>query len=216
MRRLLVLSMLLALIAALIAPGQTLAQGTPTATGPGLGESSPLYSQDGSEIGSIVVTNIIEPFEAYDSGYEPIRGYHYALVEITVTNTAARPFEVDPSSLDVIDSEGFVAESAFISISAADAPVLLEYLDALGPGEEVSGAVAVLLFNDSAIDRIVYSQAFESRVNVVDLREELTAAGNPVSIIGVNGQEIAQVTVNGVADPFEAYDEFSAPSRGSR
>ena len=50
-----------------------------------------------------------------------------------------------------------------------------------------------------------------SRVTVVDLRQEYTAAGTPISVIGSSGAEIAQVTVNGIADPFEAYDEFTAP-----
>src|SRR5680860_658390 len=53
MRRLLVLSVLLTMIAGLVVPDQTLAQGTPTATGPGIGEPSPLFSQAGREVGTI-------------------------------------------------------------------------------------------------------------------------------------------------------------------
>jgi hypothetical protein len=194
----------------------TAAKAQETAPGPPVGTTSPMYGEDGSEVGSITVTNIIEPFENYDPGYDPQRGYHYAVVEVTITNSGSRPMTVDPNALRLIDSDGFVASSAFISVSAPDAPVILEYLDGLGPGEEASGSVAYQVFNDSTISRIIYAPGFTSRVNVVDLREQFTAAGTPVSIIGSSGAEIAQVTVNGIADPFEAYDDFSAPPRGSR
>jgi hypothetical protein len=213
MRRLLALSLLFAMIAGAFVPSAATAQGT--APGPAVGETSPIFSEDGNEMGSITVNSIVEPFENYDSGYDPQRGYHYALVEVTISNSGARPMTVDPGALRLVDSEGFVAPSAFISSTAPDAPVFLEYID-IGPGEEAVGAVAYLVFNDSAIARIIYVPDFTSRVNVVDQREQFTAAGTPVSVIGSSGAEILQVTVNGIADPFEAYDEFSAPPRGSR
>jgi hypothetical protein len=214
MRRLLALSLLFAMIAGAIASAVATAQ--ETTPGPAVGETSPIFSEDGSEMGSITVDNILEPFENYDAGYDPQRGYHYAVLEVSITNTGSRPMTVDPNALRVIDTDGFVADTGFIVASATDAPVFLEYLDALGPGDSAVGAIAYQIFNDSAIARIVYAPDFTSRVNVVDLREQFASAGTPVSVIGSSGSEIAQVTVNGIADPFEAYDEFSAPPRGSR
>lgn len=216
MRRLLVLSLLLTFIAGALIPAATTAQETGTALGPAIGETSSIYSEDGNEIGSVTVNDVIEPFESYDPGYDPQRGYHYVVLDVTITNSGSRPMAADPSAFQVIDSDGFIADTGFFSSSAPGAPVFLEYQDALGPGEEAAGAVAYEVFNESTISRIIYNADFTSRVNVVDLRAGYTAAGTPVSVIGVSGSEIAQVTVNGIADPFEAYDEFSAPARGSR
>ena len=91
MRRLLVLSLFLTMVAGAFAPAATAAQDTGTAIGPAVGETSPIFSEDGNEMGSITVNNIIEPFEAYDAGYEPLRGYHYVIVEVTIANAGSRP-----------------------------------------------------------------------------------------------------------------------------
>ncbi len=216
MRRLIVLSMVFAIIGAAFATTPAHAQTDPAAPGPGFGESVPFFGQDGSPIGSVTIDEIVEPFEAYGSGNEPLRGYYYALVNVTVTNTASRPVSVEPSSFRVFDSDGFQLQSAYLYLTSEDAPVFLEYTDALAPGDSVSGAVAFQVYSQAPIERIVYSPSFESRVTVLDLRMDLAVAGSPVSIVSSSGSEMAQVTVNGVADPFEGFSDFSAPSRGSR
>src|SRR5688572_5935934 len=40
--------------------------------------------------------------------------------------------------------------------------------------------------------------------------------GEPVPIYNVDGDEVAQVTVDEVIDPFEDFEEFSEPAEGER
>ena len=218
MRRLVLVGFVFALLGALLAPlGVSNAQTTATAAGPGIGTSVPIYAQDGSELGSVTINDVVEPFEGYDRSYgEPQRGYHYALVDVTVANTASRPFALDPSSFRAVDSDGFVASYSYVSLTEAGAPIILEYLDALAPGTNATGALLFEVFNDSSIERIVYSPDFDVQINVLDLREDLAVAGTPVPVIGSSGDAIMTVTVNGVSDPWEDFEEFDAPSRGTR
>ncbi len=218
MRRFVLMGFVFALLGALIAPmGVTHAQTTATTAGPAIGTAVPIFAQDGSEIGTVTVNEVVEPFEGYDRTYgEPQRGYHYALVDVTVANSASRPFALDPGSFRAIDSDGFVASYSYVSLTEADAPIILEYLDALAPGTDATGVLLFEVFNDSSIERIVYSPDFEVRITVLDLREELAAAGTPVSVLGSNGDAALTVTVNGISDPWEDFEEFDAPARGTR
>lgn len=213
MRRLTLLGLAIALLGVIITPLGGSAQDT-TATG--VGSPTPIFGLDGTQIGSITVDEIIDPFTAHDSNYAPPRGYHYAAIVVTIENTASRPFEVNPSNIQTIDSDGFIVQQGFVQVIEAEAPILLEYLDALAPGTSATGAIVVEVFNDSEIERVVYSPDFNILQTVVDLRDAPTAAGTPVSIIGSNGLEIAQIGVVSIADPWDGYEEFDAPDRGTR
>ncbi len=87
----------------LMAPAVTQAQsGTPSpdATAPfgvPLGTAVTYVGSDGAPIGTITITSITDPFQGFDSSSAPQRGYHYALAEVTVTNTSSAPIAFDPS-----------------------------------------------------------------------------------------------------------------------
>jgi Domain of unknown function (DUF4352) len=222
MRRFLVLGFILAFLGMILAPVGAIAQtGTPAAvtggaTGPAVGTTVPYIGQDGAQIGTITVNSISEPFEEFDASSPPQRGYHFALVEVTIANTGTRPFEVTPGGFLAIDNEGFVATQTYVYRGEAPEVADLTYTDALAPGTELTGMVPYEVFGTSAIERVVYSPSYDRLITLVDQRSALAVPGTPVSVIGSTGQEVAQVTVNAVADPFEGFDEFSAPPRGSR
>ncbi len=212
MRKLLVGALLMALFGSMVVPASVVAKAQPTGTG----EPVPFYSADGNQVGTITINNVIDPFEEFDVYYAPQRGYHYVALDVTVANSSQRPITVDPYSFTVVDSDGFMTSYSSVSLDAASTATLLEYTDALAPGTDTSGLIVFEAFTGTSTSRVLYSPDSSVVTTVADLRAEQVAAGTPVSVKGPSGNEIAQVTVNGVADPFEAYDEFSAPPRGSR
>lgn len=213
MKRFVLVGLMLALLGTITSPVAVSAQDPSSGD---LGTPTPIYGIEGSQLGTITIDEFIDPAPGVDPSYVPIRGYHYAAVVVTIENTASRPFEVNPTAIQVVDSEGFIAQQSFVSVIEADAPVVLEYLDALAPGTSVTGAIYVEMYNESDMERIVYSPDFQISLPVADLRSGLAASGSPASIIGPDGTEMAQATLHSMADPWEGYDEFSAPDRGSR
>ena len=220
MRRLFAWAALIALTLGLLVPSLAIAQtGTPEPAATGsfgvpMGTAVPFIGSDGAEVGSITVNTVTDPFEGFDSYSAPPRGYHYALVEVTITNTSNRPFEVSPGSFVAVDTDGFVAEQSYVTYT--DPSITdLDYLDALAPGDSASGVVPYSLFGDATIEEIYYSPSYDRLVTVLDLRAAPVTAGTTVPVMNNSGAEIAQVTVNSVVAPFEGYDANSAPSRGS-
>ncbi|MCA9860906.1 MAG: DUF4352 domain-containing protein [Thermomicrobiales bacterium] len=218
MRKVFALAMLVALTVGLLAPGMAHAQsGTPGTGdfGVPVGTVVPIIGQDGTQVGTISVSSITDPFDGFDPSYAPQRGYHYAVAEVTITNSGNRPVEFYPSSLMAIDSDNFVLSPAYLSFSDPSL-TQLESIDALAPGESATGLVPFEVFGSATLDRVLYSPSYDRLITVVDTRTAPVGAGTLVSIMNTTGAEVAQVTVNGITDPFEGYDSFSSPSRGNR
>lgn len=214
MRKFLVAVLLLTFLASTAISSPVIAQTVPA--GPTIGQAVPFYSSDGNQIGTITVNGVTDPFEEFDVYSSPQRGYHYVALDVTVTNDSQRPIGVDPYSFVVVDSDGIMTNYSSISLDASSTATLLEYTDALAPGTSTGGLIVFEAFTGTTIDRVQYSPDFDVVTTVLDQRAAPVAAGTPVTIKSTSGIEIAQVTVNGVADPFEAYDDYSAPPRGSR
>lgn len=222
MRRVFAMAMLVALTVGLLIPGLAQAQTTTPETAPAtgsfgvpLGATVPIIATDGSSIGAITVSNITDPFTGFDSSSAPQRGYHFALAEVTITNTGTAPMEVYPNYIMGIDSDGFVAQQPYITYTDA-AVTPLEYTEALAAGASVTGVIPYQLFGSTTLQRMVYAPTYDRQITALDLRTAPVVAGTPVTILDPSGVPMADVTVNGVTDPFTGYDSSYAPPRGSR
>ena len=136
MRRIFALAALVAMTLSLLAPSLTSAQtGTPAAESTGsfgvpVGTAVPYIGSDGAEVGTITVNSVTDQFTGFDQSSAPQRGYHYAIAEVTISNTSNRPFEVNPGSFMGVDSDGFVAQQPYVTFTDASLTAL-EYADAL-------------------------------------------------------------------------------------
>jgi len=220
MRRVFGLMALVAMMVGLIAPSLASAQtGTPAAETSGgfgvpVGTSVPYVGSDGAVVGSVTVDSISDPFEGFDSYSPPQRGYHYSLIDVTIANTSNRPLDVSTISFLAVDSDGFVAEQAYISYT--DPSITdLDYSATLAPGDSISGALPYSLFGTSTIEQIYFYPTYDRLVTALDLRTVPAEIGTPVSIMNTSGAEAVQVSVDSVMAPFEGYDASSAPPRGS-
>lgn len=194
--------------------GSPVAGGT---VGPAVGTAVSWVGNEGTELAKVTVTDIADPFKDYDRSSPPERGYHFVLITVTVDNTGTAPVTVDPFAFDLVDADGFVAHSTglYRSADATAANPDLQSGD-VAPGDSVSGVVGFQVFNGVEIERVVLSPDSSRLVTLVDQRTKRTPLGTAVTVLGTDGTEVAQVTVNDLTDPYQDYDPSSPPQRGSR
>ena len=209
----------LALLVSMLAPFAAAArQGTPVATtaGPSIGTAVPFIGSEGGKVGELTVTEIVDPFLDYDANYAtPQHGHHFALLTVTVANTGTRPLTVDPFAFVVVDSDGYVLRPAYLARPGGVAVPDLVYSD-VAPGDAVTGAVGFQVLNGVTIERVLFSPDYSRMVTLVDLRPAPTPVGATTPFVGPEGDEIGQVTVNQIIDPFQDYDPSTPPQRGNR
>lgn len=137
------------------------------------GDEVAFIASDGAPAGTITVDGVDMPFEGYDSGDSPQRGFEYAAITVTVTNDGNSPLEVDPYDFALVDTEGFVYTSYGLFRSAeleAQQPSL-QYNEALAPGESVSGIVTFQVFAGVEPGLIVYAPNSDRHIRVAEYGE---------------------------------------------
>ena len=154
---------------------------------------------DGSVAATVTVDGIAEPFEDYDTGSGPDRGMHFVLVTMTVTNDGEYPFTFDPYSVNLVDSDGFIANSTWIyrsdSVAAPDfdgSPI--------EPGDSQTGAIGFSVFDGATADLVYYQPSFSRLVILAEQSDGQPAVGDAVPTLSSDGNESLVVTVDEVTD----------------
>ncbi|MGH2559661.1 MAG: DUF4352 domain-containing protein [Thermomicrobiales bacterium] len=190
-------------------------QATPAALGPA-GEAVSIVGTDGAEVGRVTLTELADPFDAYDAFYPPEHGFHYVLATVSVENTGARPLPVDPNAFRLLDADGYLNHPGSVFRGEDVTVPDLQYQE-IAPGDTISGAVAFQTLNGVALSALLFLPSNEQVVTIATLGEtSIAGVGEAASILGPDGAEIAQVTVQTITDPFPDYDPSSPPERGNR
>ncbi len=216
-----VATLIVALLIVLSGPLAAVAQdASPTAGGPGgpaVGTVVSWIGNEGTELAKVAVLEVVDPFQDYDPSSPPERGFHYVLMAVAIENTGTQPLNVDPGAFSLVDTDGFLTRSygVYRPAEALEASPDLQYGE-LAPGSSIIGAVGFLVLNGTEIERIVFNPDSDRLLTLVDQRTEGVSLGSTISVLGTEGTEISQVTVNQLIDPFQDYDPSSAPQRGSR
>jgi hypothetical protein len=184
--------------------------------GPELGTAVSWFGAEGTEVAKVTVDDLVDPYQDYDPNSPPQRGFHFVVISVTIENTGTRPVNVDPSAFAVVDADGFLARSSYLSRSAEDTASNpdLQYAE-LAAGATVSGVIGFQVLNGVEVERVVFMPEGNSIITLVDRRPARTPLGTTSSIIGTEGTEIAQVSVDELIDPYQDYDPSSPPERGS-
>jgi hypothetical protein len=133
-----------------------------------LGEPTTIVDYDGTSWAEITASDLEDPFTAYQQGYDPERGQHYVLVNLTITNTGERPLNFDPSAFYLVDKEGFAYSLDYLTFPD-DSPLKnLEYTDSLEPGASVSGVITFQVVNGVESSAIVFLGRGDRLVTIVD------------------------------------------------
>jgi hypothetical protein len=114
-----------------------------------LGDTVDIIGEEGGVVGTMTVEEFIDPLTDVDPSYQAQRGYHYAGAVITAENASRRPFSLDPYSVQIIDTDGYLLNSTGAYRGEEAEVPNLEYVD-LAPGDTVTGMATFELFNDSA------------------------------------------------------------------
>ncbi len=126
------------------------------ATAPGTKVS--FVDTNGQPAADITVTEVIDPLTDFDPSSPPQRGFEFAAVNVTVTNTGAAPFTISQSDFTVVDVDGFSSPyyGAYRTADATAAKPDLQSGAAIDPGKSVSGIVSFQVLKGSKINQVFY------------------------------------------------------------
>lgn len=185
--------------------GRAVAQSSPAG-------STAILDSSGNQVATVSIDSIQDPFDAYDSGYEPDRGFRYVLLTVTIENTSDTAFYPQPYGFTVVDSDGFVATGAYLSYDPAATGLAAPLPDQeIAAGDSVTGTLAFQLLTSSEVETIVYAPSYD-RSYILATNTTAPVAGSPVSLLSEDGGEIGTLTVGEISDPLADVDpSYSAP-----
>ena len=103
-----------------------------------------ILNTSGAEAAQVTVNSVTAPFEGYDASSAPPRGSTYVAVDVTVTNTGSSVLSVSPSDFWVIDADGFVLSSTYVTRTDTTVPDY-DYID-LNPGDSQHGMLVYQIY----------------------------------------------------------------------
>jgi Domain of unknown function (DUF4352) len=173
--------------------------------GSGNGTAVPVTDEEGVAVGTITVTNVVDPFTEFDPAYPPEEGGRYVVVNVAFEADAGNRFDIAPYTIVLQDDAGFLWNQASMAL-AEDALVPELSSQTLGPGSRVTGVVGFVVPEGRVPVRVIYQPESSRIIPLQDLSgEEPPALGDAVSIVDSEGGT-GSVTVTEVVDPFEDVD----------
>ena len=200
------LMLVLGFVAGLSAP-RAFAQETATA-----GVAVAIADSAGQPMLEISIDSYTPDFQGYDSSYAPDRGFEYALITVTITNVSAGPAAINTYGFQLIDTEGFTADSTYIYLDEAAAPAIFDGTP-LEAGESRTGSVIFQVLSGTEAAAITYSVTYD-RLTFLASSAANPAVGDQANILDSNAQPIGAVTVEEWIDPLPDTDPSSQASRG--
>lgn len=183
--------------------------------GAALGDAVPVSNEEGDALGSIAVTEVADPYEAFDPNSPPEPGSRYVALTVAFDADAGERFDIEPRSIVLQDDAGFLwNQSSFVVPDDAVVPELSS--DTLAPGSRVSGVVVFPVPDERAPARVFYQPESSRLVDLADLSNmPAPTVGESVPLVDSEGGT-GSVTVTEVADPFEAFDATQPPPVDAR
>ena len=174
------------------------------------GIAVPVTDEEGVAVGTITVTNVVDPFTEFDPAYPAEEGSRYVVVNAAFDADAGARFDITPYSIVLQDDAGFLWTQASLTL-AEDALVPELTSQTLGPGSRVTGVVGFVLPEGRVPVRVLYQPESSRIIPLQDLSGEVPPAlGDTVSIVDSEGGT-GSVTVTEVVDPFEDVDPTQTP-----
>ena len=179
------------------------------------GNTVPVANTEGVTVGSITVTDVVDPFTDFDPNYAPEAGSRYVAVTVAFDADAGQRFDIQPSSIVLQDDQGFIVTQAYISLPS-DALIPIVSSQTLSPGSRITGLVAFSLPEDRSPARVYLQPQGNQLVLLADLSHvPQPGIGEAVPIHDSEGGS-GTVTVQAVTDPFEDLAPDQAPPEGTR
>jgi hypothetical protein len=179
------------------------------------GAAVPVTDEEGADVGSITVTDVIDPFTDFDPAYPPEGGSRYVAVDVAFDADAGNRFEISPYTIVLQDDAGFLWNQA--SLPLPDDALIPELSSqTLGPGSRVTGVVGFVVPEGREPAQVFYQPESSRLIPLLNLSsKEPPALGESVSIVDSKDGN-GSVTVSDVVDPFEDVDPSQTPPEGGR
>ena len=179
------------------------------------GVAVPVTDEEGADVGSITVTEVIDPFTDFDPAYAPEEGGRYVAVNVAFDADAGNRFEISPYTIVLQDDAGFLWNQASMPL-LDDALVPELSSQTLGPGSRVTGVVGFVVPEGREPARVWYQPESSRAIPLLNVSgEEPPALGETVSIVDSEGGS-GSVTVSEIVDPFADVDPSQTPPEGGR
>jgi hypothetical protein len=190
-------------------------RGVPQVAAQDEGTAVQVTDEEGADVGSIAVTEVIDPFTDFDPAYPPEEGGRYVAVNVAFDADAGNRFEISPYTIVLQDEAGYLWNQASVPLPD-DALVPELSSQTLGPGSRVTGVVGFVVPEGREPARVLYQPESSRLIPLLNLTgEEPRALGDSVSIVDSEGGG-GSVTVSEVVDPFEDIDPSQTPPEGGR
>jgi hypothetical protein len=178
------------------------------------GAAVPVTDEEGAAVGTITVTEVVDPFTDFDPAYPPEEGGRYVAVNVAFDADAGNRFEISPYAIVLQDDAGFAWTQASLNLTE-DALIPELSSQTLGPGSRVTGVVGFVVPEGREPARVLYQPESNRVIPLLDLtEEEPPAVGEPVAIVDSEGGS-GSVTVTEVVDPLQDVDPTQvAPEDG--
>jgi hypothetical protein len=175
----------------------------------------PVSDEEGAAVGSITVTDVIDPFTEFDPAYPPEEGGRYVAVNVAFDADAGNRFDITPYAIVLQDDAGFLWNQASM-VLAEDALIPELSSQTLGPGSRVTGVVGFVVPEGRTPAQVLYQPDSSRFIPLLKLTgEEPPALGESVAIVDSEGGS-GSVMVTDVVDPFEDVDPGQTPPEGGR
>jgi hypothetical protein len=171
----------------------------------------PVAGEDGTVVGSITVTDVVDPFLAFNPDYPPEPGTRIVMATVVVDADTGQRFDFVPWNIVLRDDLGFTWDTT--SVFLPDDALIPELTSqTLAPGSRVTGLVGFAVPEGNTPTGLYYQPVYNRLVPLVSLAPvDAPALGEAVPIADSQGGT-GTVTVAEIVDPFEQVDpSYPAP-----
>lgn len=137
---------------------------------PTVGDAVPIVDSEGGT-GAVTVTNVADPFEAFDPTQPPPVDARFVLVTLTYENTGDGRFFIEPFRLALRDADGNLWSST--NVARVDETEIVPDLGRtqLAPGDRLSGVVGFAVPAGTGLNGIYAEPASGQLLLLADVRE---------------------------------------------
>jgi hypothetical protein len=174
---------------------------------------------DGTELATITVQEVFDPFEDAAEGFVPGEGSVPVMVQVQVENSGEAAFDVRPDQFLVQDADGYLWRSSPIPRAPEEIVVPDMQYVTLAPGDRVTGMlgyqipaggqVAAVLLSPESSRLLTVARVSDPNTEAAELDTEIAYA-NPET--GAEGE----ITITSIEDPFEDFAEGRDPEPDTR
>jgi len=127
-------------------------------TNPQIGDTITYYADNGSEAGTITVTDVERQWDGYDEYQEPDSGVEYVAVTFEVESLTSRGgLELSPYDFFVIDGQGYVHSTAYASNEESEDDVqVLSDSTSVQKGDTLEFVLVFEVYEDQPLSNVVW------------------------------------------------------------